>query len=506
MTTQEQSAGTGLSRRTLLGGGAAATLGIALSGSLGPLARASDGGHGSNNGAAGGFDGYGPLQPDPDGRLALPNGFHYTVVAEAGVTLLDSGEPTPDFPDGSVSFPRPGGGSIIITNHEVRNPDFTYGVPHLEGLTYDPGLNGGTTTIEVDKHGERVREYVSLAGTSTNCAGGKTPWNTWLSCEEVFANPPGFTKPHGFVFEVDPYDEAANLNPQPIRALGRFEHEAVAVDPDTGQIYETEDAVNPLGLFYRWTPPDSALPLGKGSLRALGPADGTLQALRARNASGAVVLDLSVATEPGTWYDVEWVDVADRDGAPLVVRRQFNGFWNGAPRTGPGGDITRSRKLEGAWWGDGGAYFVASFARSDDPVNQRTALAHDGQVWFYDPLAHTIELRLRFAYTPNDQDDEPDGPDNIALSPYGGVILAEDGEGKQHLVGATEDGHTYFLARNEVGNGTGEMTGPNFSPDKQTLFANLFNPGATYAITGPWKRKGGGGPPPTPEESSTPSV
>jgi secreted PhoX family phosphatase len=498
--TQERSARTGVSRRTLLGGGAAATLGIALSGSLGPLARAADGGHGSSNGAAGGFDGYGPLQPDPDGRLALPNGFHYTVVAESGVTLLDSGEPTPDFTDGSTSFPRPEGGCIIITNHEVRNPSFTYGVPHVEGLTYDPGLNGGTTTIEVDKHGNRVREYVSLAGTSTNCAGGKTPWNTWLSCEEVFANPPGFTKPHGFVFEVDPYDMDANLNPQPIRCLGRFEHEAVAIDPDTGHIYETEDATGPHGLFYRWTPPESALPLGKGSLRALGPDAGVLEAMRARTASGAVVADLCVATEPGTVYTVEWVAVTNRSGSPApVVRRQFNLV---PSATNPARDITRSRKLEGAWWGDGGAYFVASFARTSDG----SAVQHDGQVWFYDPLAHTIELRLRFAYTPDDQDSDPDGPDNIALSPYGGVILAEDGEGKQHLVGATEGGHTYFLARNDVGDGSGEMTGVNFSPDKQTLFANLFNPGTTYAITGPWKRKGGGGPPPTPEESNTPTV
>ena len=157
----------------------------------------------------------------------------------------------------------------------------------------------------------------------------------------------------------------------------------------------------------------------------------------------------------------------------------------------PGGDITRSRKLEGAWWGDGGAYFVASFARTDDG----SQVQHDGQVWFYDPLSRTITLQLRFAYTPADQDTNPDGPDNIAVSPYGGVILAEDGEGRQHLVGATEDGHTYFLARNDVGDGSGEMTGPNFSADKRTLFANLFNPGHVYAITGPWRRHGGGGRP-----------
>ena len=123
-------------------------------------------------------------------------------------------------------------------------------------------------------------------------------------------------------------------------------------------------------------------------------------------------------------------------------------------------------------------------------------MEHDGQVWFYDPLSSTITLKLQFAYTPTDNDSDPDGPDNISVSPYGGVILAEDGQGRQHLVGATEDGHTFFLARNEVmDSGTGELAGVNFSPDKQTLFVSLFTKGLVYAITGPWKRQGGGGPP-----------
>ncbi len=194
------------------------------------------------------------------------------------MTLLESGEPTPDRTDGSASFVRPGGdGALLVTNHEVaafRARCSSAESPMLEGLIYDPGVHGGTTTIEVDAQGNRVREYVSLAGTSTNCAGGMTPWNTWLTCEEVFSSPAptnASTKPHGFVFEVDPYDMDANRDPQPIQALGRFAHEAVAVDPDTGRIYETEDANSPHGLFYRWTPPGAAMPLGKGSLKALGP-------------------------------------------------------------------------------------------------------------------------------------------------------------------------------------------------------------------------------------------
>ena len=478
----------GLSRRGLLGGGAASVLGLAMTGSLGGLARA--------GGAAGAVTtvkhgtgvGYGPLVTDPAGLLSLPKRFRYTVVAKSGVTTLEGGGVSPDNYDGMAAFVRPGGGSVLVANHEIRAPgSYQHGVPHVAGVTYDPGVDGGTTTIEVDASGARVREYVSLAGSSTNCAGGRTPWNTWLTCEETF-QPANATKPHGYVFEVDPYDQTANQDPKPIVALGRFEHEAVAVDPDTGQIYETEDSNDPHGLLYRWTPPADALPLRGGSLGGLDPDAGVLEAMQAFE-DGTWVPDLCVATKPGTTYDVVWKAVPNRNPATAadVIRKQFNGTWGDPAATytdRPGGDITRSRKLEGAWWGDGGAYVVASFARTGDG----SAVQHDGQVWFVDPLEHTITLKLRFAYTATDSD--PDGPDNITVSPYGGVILAEDGEGRQHLVGATAQGVTYFLARNEYGDGSGEMAGPTYSADKSTLFANLFNPGHVYAITGPWHRIG----------------
>ncbi len=475
----------GLTRRGLLRGGAAGALGLAISGSLGGLARA--GGAAAAAKPRSGV-GYGPLVPDPAGRLALPPRFHYTVVAESGVTTLEGGGVSPDNYDGTAAFARPGGGSVLVANHEIREPgSFQHGVPHVAGVTYDPGVNGGTTTIEVDADGGRVREYVSLAGSSTNCAGGRTPWNTWLTCEETF-EPVGGTKPHGYVFEVDPFDQSANQDPTPIVALGRFEHEAVAVDPDTGQIYETEDANDPHGLLYRWTPPAEALPLGKAKLGALADDAGVLDAMQAFDQTGAWVPDLCVATEPGTTFDVVWKEVPDHNPTSLadVIRKQFNGTWGGVTNTDrPGGDITRSRKLEGAWWGDGGAYVVASFARESDG----SEVQHDGQVWFVDPLEDTITLKLIFAYT-TDQNTDPDGPDNISVSPYGGVILAEDGEGRQHLVGATAAGETFFLARNEVGDGSGELAGPTFSADKATLFANLFTPGHVYAITGPWRRVG----------------
>jgi secreted PhoX family phosphatase len=367
---------------------------------------------------------------------------------------------------------RGGHGSVLINNHEVSGTE-PYPVPHVAGYVYDEAAPGGTTNIEVDRHGNRVREYVSLAGTHNNCAGGATPWNTWLTCEETESSPSGSSLRHGYVFEVDPYDQDANRDPKAIKALGRYAHESCVVDPHTSAIYLTEDATAPNGLLFRFTPPDSALPLGKGSLRDLSGTAGTLEAMKASTPGGAHVPDLSVASEPGTTYRVGWVDVPDRDATTTSVRKQFSDS-----------QITRSRKLEGMWWADGGAYFVASFARTSDG----SAAQHDGQVWFYDPLDSTLELKLCFAYTPADQDSDPDGPDNITVSPYGGVIIAEDGDGKNHLVGSSDSGEVFVFARNEL-DGDSEFTGPTFSNDKQTLFACVQSPGHVFAIQGPFHKR-----------------
>ncbi|MGI5162405.1 alkaline phosphatase PhoX [Microbispora sp. CA-102843] len=89
-----------------------------------------------------------------------------------------------------------------------------------------------------------------------------------------------------------------------------------------------------------------------------------------------------------------------------------------------------------------------------------------------------------------EQDTNYDGPDNITVSPYGGVILAEDGEGLSHLVGVTDKGAPYPMARNELNDS--EFTGPTFSDDGRILFANIQTPGYVFAITGPWTQKHNG--------------
>ncbi|MFG3125350.1 alkaline phosphatase PhoX [Streptomyces sp. NPDC048201] len=468
-----------LTRRDFARSTAVTGAGVVLAGSVGALATAPQAlaatdldGAEDAHGHPG--IGYGPLVPDPDGVLALPAGFSYRVVTYSGRTRLESGESTPSNHDGTAAFAGPRGAVLLVNNHELKGPraDWEHPVPLTEGLVYDPAAAGGCTVVEVRR--DRVAEWVGIAGTSTNCAGGSTPWGTWLTCEETEdrAGQNGMTKDHGYVFEVDPADRRANRAPKPLKALGRYAHEAVVVDPKRGHLFLTEDASGPNGLFYRWTPPEG-FHHGRGRLRTLADDAGVLQAFRCFDSGGRFVDDLSRATRTGTVYGVDWVDVPDRDAATVPVRKQFTD-----------GQVTRARKLEGMWWGDGGVYVVSSYAREESPVQ------HDGQVWFYDPRRRTLTLKVLLG-----TGGTLDGPDNITVSPYGGLVIAEDGEGAQHLFGATDSGRTYPIARNELNIGTeaapeySEFTGVTFSPDGHTLFANIQQPGIMLAITGPWKRQ-----------------
>lgn len=424
--------------------------------------------------ASGHSPGYGPLLPDPEGLLALPAGFSYRIITHSGITKLESGEFTPEKHDGTATFEGPRGVTLLVVNHELKGPrpKWKHPVPLTEGLVYDPAASGGCTVVETHRDG-RSAEWVGIAGTSTNCAGGRTPWGTWLTCEENSdrAGENGMTKDHGYVFEVDPYDRRANRDPKPIKALGRYDHEAVVIDPKRGHAYLTEDADEPNGLLFRWVPPHG-FKHGRGQLGRLADDAGVLQTTRCYDSGGRFVDDLSRATKIGTVYGVDWVDVPDRDAKTVDVRQQFGEK-----------DITRARKLEGMWWGDGGAYIVSSYARDESPGK-----SHDGQVWFYDPRRRTLTLKVLLGVNADpDADGAFDGPDNITVSPYGGLILAEDGEGISHLFGATERGRTYPIARNELNDS--EFAGVVFSPDGRTLYASIQAPGILLAITGPWKRQ-----------------
>ncbi|MCQ8194568.1 PhoX family protein [Streptomyces rugosispiralis] len=429
-----------------------------------------------------GRGGYGPLVPDPDGLLDLPEGFRYRVLSREGDELRSGEGRVPSHCDGMAAFPGRAGGhrgrTHLVRNHENRK-DAAIRVPAVNGLTYDPMGMGGCTALELDSGNHVLSERVAIAGTAVNCAGGPTPWHTWLTCEETEdrAGTNGYTKDHGFIFEVDPYDPR-RTGAVPLTAMGRFQHEAIAVDPRNGVVYETEDAFEkPFGLFYRFRPKK---PLGGiGSLRA----GGQLQALRVPG-----VPDLSTIQEPGTTFDrVEWVDVPDPLARQTPIR--FQDF-------GPGG-ITHAQKLEGCYWGGTSVYFVSSFAKSADG----SAADHFGQIWRYDPDRRRLTLVIVFG-PETDLQLPGESPDNITLAPSGGLMVCEDGNGAQHVFGVTRRGEVYAMARNRqaltsaatAAGGTpeepewGEFAGVTFAPDRRTMYVNCYTPGTTFAVTGPWRR------------------
>ncbi|GLW50836.1 hypothetical protein Stsp02_64970 [Streptomyces sp. NBRC 14336] len=416
-----------------------------------------------------GHTGYGPLTPDPNGLLDLPEGFRYRVLSREGDQLRSGEGKVPSNHDGMTALPGRHGRVHLVRNHENRH-NGRIGVPTVDGLTYDPAGKGGCTALTVDPHGEVLSERVAIAGTAVNCAGGPTPWGTWLTCEETEdkAGTNGYTKDHGFIFEVDPADPHRS-GAVPLTAMGRFQHEAIAVDPRTGVVYETEDAFErPFGLFYRFLPRHPRG--GPGSLRA----GGRLQAMRVPG-----VPDLSSIQETGTSFDgIEWVDVPDPLAAETPIRFQDFG------RKG----ITHAQKLEGCYWGGHSVYFVSSFARSAEG----SAADHYGQIWRYDPGRRRLTLVIVFG--PDTDVQLPgDSPDNICLAPSGGLMVCEDGEGAQHVYGVTRRGEVYAVARNAQNLGTpedpewGEFAGVTFSPDGRTMYVNCYNPGTTFAVRGPWR-------------------
>jgi uncharacterized protein len=207
-----------------------------------------------------GEGGYGVLQPTRDkhdgvARIALPAGFSYVSFGIEGTPMAD-GNPTPKAHDGMAAFRLPNGNIRLIRNHEIRDDPSHSTIIGDPDTAYDSSAGGGTTSLEVEitSGGERhlVRDFVSLNGTIVNCAGGATPWGSWLTCEETTAGTAaGWPKPHGYVFEV-PVDAEDEVHAVPYPFMGRFSHEAVAVDPVSWVVYETEDA-NPCGL-YRFLP------------------------------------------------------------------------------------------------------------------------------------------------------------------------------------------------------------------------------------------------------------
>ncbi len=400
---------------------------------------------------------YGPLAETLDEAtglplLLLPAGFRYVSFGWTGDPLA-SGAPTPGVHDGMAAFDGGGGLVRLVRNHETGR-----GTP-FSSARYDPQGGGGTTTLEFDSvNGIPLGAWDSLSGTIRNCAGGPTPWGTWLTCEETTDFT---TMPHGYVFEVP----AVGLgDPEPIRDMGRFSHEAVAVDPETGNIYLTEDAGNSSG-FYKFVPNQ------KGHMAAGGQ-------LYMFKVGGVKTTNHNLYTgyPNGTRFWADWVPIE----MPNSTAANMPGNFVFAQGRAQGG--AAFGRLEGCWYGFGKIYVVST---NGGAVGQ-------GQVWEYSPGKEYIRLVFESpaAATLN-------APDNITVSPRGGLVLCEDGSGDEFIHGLTVNGTIFPFAKNNVvlagqrngitGNFRGsELAGACYSPDGKWLFMNIQSPGITFAITGPW--------------------
>jgi secreted PhoX family phosphatase len=422
------------------------------------------------------------LVSDPNKLLDLPAGFGYTVVSEVGTQMSD-GLPVPGLHDGMAAFPGENGTIRLICNHEIM-PEWDESKPlrekwadipeELKRRFYDrghdltPSAGGTTTTIYNPQTRLTERQFLSLGGTEYNCAGGATPWGTWLSCEECFewegethywGRAARRDKQHGYVFEV-PADSDELVEAVPIKAMGRFEHEACAVHEASGIVYMTEDRHH--SLFYRYIPNVPGKLIEGGRLQAL--------AIKGRPSSRTHNWSSTPDIALNDTHETEWVDVGDSD--PLDNNLRLRGARAGA--------VTFARGEGLCTAGDRFAFTCTNGGRA--------AL---GQVFTYKPSPFEGTTQERDVpgeltlIAESDRHSLLKNADNLVMAPWGDLIVCEDTSEHCGLVGIRPDGSQYAIADNAYVHA--ELAGACFSPDGEILFVNLQQRGITLAITGPWE-------------------
>jgi len=404
-------------------------------------------------------------------RLELPAGFQSKIISRWGDKMTD-GFLVPGRADGMAAF-RADGRVVLVRNHESSPGVFKDGpfgedmrlFPQVKReMLFDYGFGktpsmGGTTNVWFNEDKQEVEaQFLSLAGTNRNCAGGPTPWNTWITCEEnTDLRSDKAEQNHGYNFEVQAASKKLQ-RPVPLCGMGRFNHEAVCVQPATGIVYQTEDRGD--SLIYRFIPNKN---------RALHEG-GILQALVIKQHPGLDTRNWEVQTllvnQP---MKAEWVTLQDVESPEDDLR--LKGHAKGAALFARG---------EGMWFGNDEVYFACT----------NGGRKKSGQVFKYipSPWEGTANEKkqpgkLVLFAEPNDTDILK-YCDNLTVSPWGDVVFVEDSP-NACTRGITPQGKIYDIARN-IGSKS-ELAGVCFSPSGKTLFVNVQDNGLTFAITGPWQ-------------------
>ncbi|WP_345719780.1 alkaline phosphatase PhoX [Qipengyuania polymorpha] len=432
-------------RRQFLSATAMAFGGLSLSGCMTPSSTRTN------------FTGYGPLLPDPNGLLDLPEGFSYRLLSSLDDAMSDWGK-VPDHADGMGCLPLPGGEIALVRNHELvpgqgAGANLSVGYDKAAGQMVLPG---GTTTIVLDVATlEKKREFRSFAGTIRNCSGGVTPWGSWLTCEEFVSTPEQIAPDklgaeHGWTFEI-PANATGQVNPAPLKAMGRFNHEAACVDPRTGLVYQTEDRDD--SVLYRFEP-EVPGDLAQG---------GQLQAMRIVGLPDTRNWDIATM-EVGKRYKVEWFPLDNVEAPEDDLRKRA---------AAKGGSLIA--RGEGIHMGTD-ELFVCSTSGGARKL---------GQIFKLIPGRGKKPDEIELFFESEDPAQLNFG-DNLTVAPNGHLIVCEDQYTpvvNNRLILITPSGESHVLGHLHMQT---ELAGGCFSPDGKWFFVNAYSPTRTVAITGPW--------------------